>query len=239
MRVGRGAGEADGEPAVLAARRAARVLDRGVDRGEDLAAALEQHLAGGRELDAARRAVAAGAPELGLEAADLLGERRLRDVQPLRGAAEVPLLGDGDEVAQLSQLHVTDDSYPRRTQSTHDWSCPSIARIGCRRLAPARLAEMTEHPRRHVEHRSAPLAALQTVRGHGPDHAVEAIPFALPYRRPPRFASGTVSSADNVLVRVHTDAGLVGQAEAQPRPYTYGETQASIVEAVGGALNGR
>ena len=46
-----------------------------------------------------------------------------------------------------------------------------------------------------------------------------------------------MSSADNVLVRVHSDAGLVGQAEAQPRPYTYGETQASIVDTVGGPLN--
>jgi L-alanine-DL-glutamate epimerase-like enolase superfamily enzyme len=72
--------------------------------------------------------------------------------------------------------------------------------------------------------------------------AVEAIPFALPYRRAPKFASGSVVSADNVLVRVHTDAGLVGQAEAQPRPYTYGETQASIVDTVsrqlGDALTG-
>ena len=66
--------------------------------------------------------------------------------------------------------------------------------------------------------------------------AVEAIPFSLPYRRLPMFASGRVSRADNVLVRVHTDAGLVGQAEAQPRPYTYGETQASIVRAVRGPL---
>jgi L-alanine-DL-glutamate epimerase-like enolase superfamily enzyme len=67
--------------------------------------------------------------------------------------------------------------------------------------------------------------------------AVEAIPFAVPYRREPKFASGWISRADNVLVRVHTDAGLVGQAEAQPRPYTYGETQASIVGAVSGSLN--
>ncbi len=66
--------------------------------------------------------------------------------------------------------------------------------------------------------------------------AVEAIPFALPYTRAPSFASGSVSTADNVLVRVHTDAGLVGQAEAQPRPYTYGETQASIVDTVTGPL---
>jgi L-Ala-D/L-Glu epimerase len=83
----------------------------------------------------------------------------------------------------------------------------------------------------------AALAARRTVEGAVRITAVEAIPFALPYRRAPEFASGRVSSADNVLVRVHTDAGLVGQAEAQPRPYTYGETQASIVETVGGALN--
>jgi L-alanine-DL-glutamate epimerase-like enolase superfamily enzyme len=63
---------------------------------------------------------------------------------------------------------------------------------------------------------------------------VEAIPFALPYRRPARFASGAVERADNVLVRIHTDAGLVGHAEAQPRPYTYGETQTSIVGAIRG-----
>jgi L-Ala-D/L-Glu epimerase len=66
--------------------------------------------------------------------------------------------------------------------------------------------------------------------------ALEAIPYAVPYRRPAGFASGTVTSADNVLVRVHTDAGLVGQAEAQPRPYTYGETQASIVHTVRATL---
>jgi L-Ala-D/L-Glu epimerase len=61
---------------------------------------------------------------------------------------------------------------------------------------------------------------------------VEAIPYSLPYKRAARFASGTVERADDVLVRVHTDDGLVGQAEAQPRPYTYGETQASIVSTV-------
>lgn len=61
---------------------------------------------------------------------------------------------------------------------------------------------------------------------------VEAIPYSLPYRVPGRFASGVVDRADNVLVRVHTDEGVVGQAEAQPRPYTYGETQASILAAV-------
>ncbi|MGC9498851.1 mandelate racemase/muconate lactonizing enzyme family protein [Streptomyces sp. WG7] len=62
---------------------------------------------------------------------------------------------------------------------------------------------------------------------------VEAIPFAIPYAKPLRFASGEVHTADHVLVRVHTDEGLVGTAEAPPRPYTYGETQESIVTVVG------
>jgi L-alanine-DL-glutamate epimerase-like enolase superfamily enzyme len=61
---------------------------------------------------------------------------------------------------------------------------------------------------------------------------VEAIPFAIPYRKPLRFASGEVSVAEHVLVRVHTDGGLVGTAEAPPRPYTYGETQASIMAVI-------
>src|SRR6478672_10327205 len=77
---------------------------------------------------------------------------------------------------------------------------------------------------------------LETFVGTARITALEAIPFAVPYRREPKFASGTVTSADNVLVRVHSDAGLVGQAEAQPRPYTYGETQASIVHTVRATL---
>ena len=58
---------------------------------------------------------------------------------------------------------------------------------------------------------------------------VEAIPFAIPYKKPLRFASGEVHVADHVLVRVHTDDGVVGVAEAPPRPYTYGETHESII----------
>lgn len=61
---------------------------------------------------------------------------------------------------------------------------------------------------------------------------IEAVPFAIPYRRPLRFASGEVRSADHVLVRVHSDDGLVGTAEAPPRPFTYGETQRSVVAVV-------
>ncbi|MGW0811823.1 mandelate racemase/muconate lactonizing enzyme family protein [Streptomyces viridiviolaceus] len=62
---------------------------------------------------------------------------------------------------------------------------------------------------------------------------VEAIPFAIPYAKPLKFASGEVHTADHVLVRVHTDEGLTGTAEAPPRPYTYGETQESIIAVIG------
>ncbi|GAB3680288.1 mandelate racemase/muconate lactonizing enzyme family protein [Saccharopolyspora tripterygii] len=61
---------------------------------------------------------------------------------------------------------------------------------------------------------------------------VEAIPFAIPYSKPLRFASGEVHTAEHVLVRVRTDDGIVGVAEAPPRPFTYGETQAGIVAVI-------
>ncbi|MFE4539327.1 mandelate racemase/muconate lactonizing enzyme family protein [Streptomyces scopuliridis] len=61
---------------------------------------------------------------------------------------------------------------------------------------------------------------------------VEAIPFAIPYAKPLRFASGEVRTAEHVLVRVHTDEGVVGTAEAPPRPFTYGETQESIIAVI-------
>jgi L-alanine-DL-glutamate epimerase-like enolase superfamily enzyme len=61
---------------------------------------------------------------------------------------------------------------------------------------------------------------------------VEAIPFAIPYTKALKFASGEVHTAEHVLVRVHTDDGVIGTAEAPPRPYTYGETQASIVAVI-------
>lgn len=62
--------------------------------------------------------------------------------------------------------------------------------------------------------------------------SVEAVPVQIPYRRELHFASGSVSVADSVLVRVHTDEGLTGVAEAPPRPYTYGESPESIAAAL-------
>jgi L-alanine-DL-glutamate epimerase-like enolase superfamily enzyme len=61
---------------------------------------------------------------------------------------------------------------------------------------------------------------------------VRAIPYAIPYRKPLHFASGHIEIADNVLVEIVTEEGVTGIAEAPPRPYTYGETQASIVAVI-------
>jgi L-Ala-D/L-Glu epimerase len=61
---------------------------------------------------------------------------------------------------------------------------------------------------------------------------IETIPYAIAYTHPLKFASGEVTSADHVLVRVYTDDGVVGLADAPPRPYTYGETQESIVAII-------
>ena len=57
---------------------------------------------------------------------------------------------------------------------------------------------------------------------------VRAIPFAIPYRKPLHFASGHIDVADHVLVEVVTEDGIIGIAEAPPRPYTYGETLSLI-----------
>lgn len=62
--------------------------------------------------------------------------------------------------------------------------------------------------------------------------AVEAIPYAISYAKPLKFASGEVHVAEHVLVRVHTDDGVVGIADAPPRPFTYGETQAGVVAVI-------
>ena len=61
---------------------------------------------------------------------------------------------------------------------------------------------------------------------------VRVVPYAIPYLKPLKFASGSINVADNVLVEVVTSDGIVGIAEAPPRPYTYGETQASIVAVI-------
>ena len=81
-----------------------RGRDRLVDVGEDPPGALEQRVAGERELHAVRRAPQQLAAQPALQRAYLAAQRRLGDEEPLGRAPEVQLLGDGDEGAQVAQL---------------------------------------------------------------------------------------------------------------------------------------
>lgn len=58
---------------------------------------------------------------------------------------------------------------------------------------------------------------------------VEAIPYRLAMTKPLAFASGSLAYMDHVLLRLTTDDGIVGVADIPPRPYTYGETQGSVI----------
>jgi len=54
---------------------------------------------------------------------------------------------------------------------------------------------------------------------------VEIFAFDVPLREPFRIAIGTMTAANDVLVRIHTDGGIVGIGEACPFPPITGETQ--------------
>jgi len=58
------------------------------------------------------------------------------------------------------------------------------------------------------------------------------IPVRLPMRRPVVLATGVVSAADNVIVRLETADGIVGWGEAASAPAMTGETVASMVRAI-------
>ena len=62
--------------------------------------------------------------------------------------------------------------------------------------------------------------------------SVDAIPFRIPMKRVEHFATGSILSLDHVLVRIRTDEGLVGHAEAPPRSMIYGESIPSVVHAI-------
>ncbi len=59
--------------------------------------------------------------------------------------------------------------------------------------------------------------------------ALEAVSFRLPLRSALSWgAHGHLEATEHVLVRVHLEGGVTGQAEAPPRPTIYGETVASV-----------
>ncbi len=65
---------------------------------------------------------------------------------------------------------------------------------------------------------------------------IEAVPFRIPLNPKYDFKyilrDGANKSRDHVLIKIHTDDGLIGLAEATPRPHLYGETQHSVVAII-------
>jgi muconate cycloisomerase len=62
--------------------------------------------------------------------------------------------------------------------------------------------------------------------------AIEPIAVSLPMKKPVKMAGETVTRADNILVRIETDDGVVGWGEAASAPTMTGETVASMMAAV-------
>jgi L-alanine-DL-glutamate epimerase-like enolase superfamily enzyme len=62
--------------------------------------------------------------------------------------------------------------------------------------------------------------------------AIEPIAVSLPMKKPVKMAGETVTRADNILVRIETDDGVVGWGEAAAAPTMTGETVASMMAAV-------
>jgi L-alanine-DL-glutamate epimerase-like enolase superfamily enzyme len=61
---------------------------------------------------------------------------------------------------------------------------------------------------------------------------IEAIAVSLPMKKPVQMAGETVAHAENVFVRVESDAGAVGWGEAASAPTMTGETIAGMMAAI-------
>jgi hypothetical protein len=124
----------DGADFDAAGRTAVSPLDGAADRFEpagDRSGFVEQDCAGVGQLDATACAGEQCGAERLLKLLNLLAERRLRDPQSLRGAAEVELFGNGDEVLELLEGHWGLADLGRRTGGeTRSASASRLTRWG-------------------------------------------------------------------------------------------------------------
>ena len=115
----RRSGRADGQLADLALIHARRQVGRVRGLRQDDARLLDEHPAGFGELDVALGPVEQRDTELVFQLPDLLAERRLAEMQPLGGAAEVKRVGHGDDVPQVTKLHGGREPSTPATGSDH------------------------------------------------------------------------------------------------------------------------
>jgi len=67
--------------------------------------------------------------------------------------------------------------------------------------------------------------------------SIETIPIRIPFLEPFKVTYGALSGSDHVIVRIHTNEGLVGLGDASPLTFFTGETQASAMAAVSELLS--
>lgn len=97
-------GKADGEASLLSADIASCRLDRQIDVVQDGPRPLHESTASVRQFDASRQAPEERRADDRLQLGDLLAERRLLDAEPFGGTGHVPLIGNGNGIAQVSKL---------------------------------------------------------------------------------------------------------------------------------------
>ncbi len=110
----------DGERRCIADMKSpARFVGDGMDRIDRLVHAkqngprfVQENLAGLGQGERLGRAAEKFHTELGFEIANLAAQRRLRDMEPGRGARDVLFLGHDDKIAKMSQFHGA--SIPKR-----------------------------------------------------------------------------------------------------------------------------
>jgi hypothetical protein len=96
----------------------AQRLLRGFCRLQDEAGMGEQFLAFGGEQHAAGTAVEERDAEIGFERLDADAERRLRDMQLFGSGKDRAAFGDGNEIAQVTQVHGTGQGFRDCRSST-------------------------------------------------------------------------------------------------------------------------
>jgi hypothetical protein len=97
---------AEVEPPRVPAGDARHLVEPGLGLPEQRAPAVPQRGAGRRDGDAPGGADEQRHAEPALQALHLLGEHRLGDAELLRGPAEVPLVGDGEEGADEAEVEI-------------------------------------------------------------------------------------------------------------------------------------
>jgi predicted metal-dependent enzyme (double-stranded beta helix superfamily) len=96
----------DAEASNFAAAHGLRMLGELVDAGEQIAAPEQEAFARARHTNPAPRTLEEPDTQFRLEVVHLPPQRRLSDVQPGGGSGEGARLGDRDEVAEVTELHL-------------------------------------------------------------------------------------------------------------------------------------